>query len=1646
MSSILLSSIVGDPLNNRVINLKGLVQVRDLAINNVTESTSLTSGGLVVSGGLGIAKNISIGGNVQLFGTPSTYTVIGGNDNTRGLLLAPHTNGATFALNGSGLSAGNARLNVPIGAIFDIAAGDNSVAQFMNDHVHFIAPATMDGAVHILNTTDAVSVADGGSLTVRGGLAVSKSMIVGAAISVAGPANLHSGLSVTSAMDATGDGLGSISTVGGAFVGRTLRVAGNTVMSGLVSASDEIHILSTADTSLSTTGGITVQRNLVVHGQFLGTNAAFGGTLRIDGTAESTSSITGAIVVSGGLGVGGSLYAGTRVNTPLVETSGLVIAGNTSTLTTGLGTGAVIFQSGLSVAQATFFGDTLNVSGSSQFADVTVARQLRVESTDESTGAGTGAIVCSGGMSVAGNVHVAGDRLTITSTQNTFSPTTGSMVLSGGVGIAKDLSMGGHALIMGAMNVNGAVTLGSTLSVSGATTFSNPVAFTHTTDSTDLATGSLVTSGGLAVAKRTTTNQLTVADATLMNGILAVNGVVGFRNVAEAVSLTQAAVALAGGLAVAKSVRVGGNAHVAGDVALDGTLTVSSTVDSINAHTGALRVAGGIGVAGSVHADGQLTVGGNTTITTLDVTETASFTASATFTSGLHSAGNINTISLTATDATLSGNASIAGALTISNTIDSTSATTGALVSSGGLGILKNAFFASNVSVGGALSVTQTIANGATDDSVSASTGSFKTAGGIGIAKSAWIGGGLNVAGSVTAGPLSSTQITLNSIALTDLGGRFTMTADTPGLRVAGTTAVKLAPYVNSIDLFSLGNTYTDPNHEVLQFTTTSIDRYTIMARSAGTGISRTLVLQSGGANTGQLALNPDGTASFASTSESAGIGSGAVTVAGGISVAKNISIGGSLALAAGSHVVQLAADPTTTGSYSLVLPAALPAASNYALVSDTTGNLKWSEMVTSNPTFANITVTSTENATEAGAGSIRTAGGMYATRNIVSSGSLINGGFDFILGSADQTSRGASNQSRALVKLANSILAINYGNDFSGGTQIDSVTRITNGTDSVSKTTGALQVAGGLGVEKSITCGLVETIATARSAPTLTTRSPGTRFLIASTVAENKVDCAIGIDATAVWYSATDASMEHRWYAGNTNVMTLSGTGTLTAKSLAVSAAGTGTVKFSASGSAYTLKLPDGLPAAPNQALVSDTQGNLTFSEMVTSDPSFTTIRTSTAIFNGSTSGTVSLRAPATSSGPVFTLPSAYPDTDTDQVLTSDASGNWTWTDQVSKQHFSVPSANSATGVAVTGLILTGLFSTNVLVRVVVGTDTLSAMFTLRGFPVAAGGYSLYQSYLGDDTGVTFAIGTEGQISYSSTTIAGWTSGTISWYGQNPYSKLARSPTQSSGQNNVTTPQNVSRLILQPPQFSIIIIVTVTNTDPARSIASQYKLDGVYQPNATWVLNQSFSGPDSGITFSILPSGQVQYTSPNIAGWLSTTFQFYDPARPLSLDASFSKIVVRDGGMDLSTDAASPPLSMTHKSAPTKRWFSGPDPNGTYQVQNDAGIGAFMPYGSGTWSSTSDARIKKNISTIDAETAADAVGRMNPVTFNYLEDPIEQPSRYGLIAQELEMVLPDLVTKCNGKLAVSYTELIPVLISAIKGMQQRIDALERSN
>jgi hypothetical protein len=102
--------------------------------------------------------------------------------------------------------------------------------------------------------------------------------------------------------------------------------------------------------------------------------------------------------------------------------------------------------------------------------------------------------------------------------------------------------------------------------------------------------------------------------------------------------------------------------------------------------------------------------------------------------------------------------------------------------------------------------------------------------------------------------------------------------------------------------------------------------------------------------------------------------------------------------------------------------------------------------------------------------------------------------------------------------------------------------------------------------------------------------------------------------------------------------------------------------------------------------------------------------------------------------------------------------------------------------------------------------------------------------------------------------------------------------------------------------------------------------------------------------------------------------------------------------------------------------------------------------YATGTWA-TSDLRFKKDIEDIGG--AIDKVMNLRGVSFlwrrdEYMEKNFDPGRHYGVIAQETQRVLPEVVREGpNGEQAVAYTQIVPVLIEAIKAQQARIEDLE---
>jgi hypothetical protein len=98
----------------------------------------------------------------------------------------------------------------------------------------------------------------------------------------------------------------------------------------------------------------------------------------------------------------------------------------------------------------------------------------------------------------------------------------------------------------------------------------------------------------------------------------------------------------------------------------------------------------------------------------------------------------------------------------------------------------------------------------------------------------------------------------------------------------------------------------------------------------------------------------------------------------------------------------------------------------------------------------------------------------------------------------------------------------------------------------------------------------------------------------------------------------------------------------------------------------------------------------------------------------------------------------------------------------------------------------------------------------------------------------------------------------------------ITDSETSFSIANNQTITNVTSLLIDGVSNRSFTIDYSIyRQTDTALSaVAEAGQLRGVYNTqSATWFMSDDYSGQNSGVTFSILGSGQIRYTSSNIAG-----------------------------------------------------------------------------------------------------------------------------------------------------------------------------------
>ena len=89
-------------------------------------------------------------------------------------------------------------------------------------------------------------------------------------------------------------------------------------------------------------------------------------------------------------------------------------------------------------------------------------------------------------------------------------------------------------------------------------------------------------------------------------------------------------------------------------------------------------------------------------------------------------------------------------------------------------------------------------------------------------------------------------------------------------------------------------------------------------------------------------------------------------------------------------------------------------------------------------------------------------------------------------------------------------------------------------------------------------------------------------------------------------------------------------------------------------------------------------------------------------------------------------------------------------------------------------------------------------------------------------------------------------------------------------------------------------------------------------------------------------------------------------------------------------------------------------------------------------FNSTSDARLKDDVQEISG---LDLLSKIHPVAFKWKETGAQS---YGVLAQELESVMPELVSiKDDGTYGVSYIPMIAMLVSAIQTLSAELSEIK---
>jgi hypothetical protein len=570
----------------------GSFKTGNILLVGTSNSSNTTTGALVVTGGVGVGGNLNVGGTIVSNGsaviTAATLGEYGVSQIIAGQAIAvsPSSGTGTVTISNLGVRSITASSGI------QVSTSTGTVIIQSVDTLQLVTDRgfTTSNRIHISNSVQSTSGVTG-ALRVSGGVGIERDLFVSGGINV-GSSSTFTGLItgyITTASNILGGTAGSLvyqaasgntQFIGAGVVGSLLQSQGAAVAPGYVSTQSlqvgfSIRAVTATNISLGTAGqlpyqtsvgqtafvgGTGSQGNVLVSN---GTGApTFNNTLTLAGTTQATSTLTGALQVRGGVGIGGDLWIGGTgyfAGSQVVTAANLgqfgvaqIVAGEAIGVTPTSGTGTVTLSNlGVrSLTTTTFGGIAISTSTGSviiQSIDTlqlvtqrgnTTNQVINITATNLSSSTSTGqALLVSGGVGAlavyASNLFDAGSRVVT------------SIFPSGGTGISITNVSTSNANVSFQINNTGVTSAVGTpfLGVSAAT---GAVTFTNLgVQSITAGTGTFVSAstGQITISSIDSLQSVTDRGFTTSNRINIINNT-------SATTTTNGALTVAGGIGV----------------------------------------------------------------------------------------------------------------------------------------------------------------------------------------------------------------------------------------------------------------------------------------------------------------------------------------------------------------------------------------------------------------------------------------------------------------------------------------------------------------------------------------------------------------------------------------------------------------------------------------------------------------------------------------------------------------------------------------------------------------------------------------------------------------------------------------------------------------------------------------------------------------------------------------------------------------------------------------------------------------------------------------------------------------------------------------------------------------------------------------